>query len=188
MTRTPQTHRETLFGILSQREIETMITDNLAVVQKYVIRQSAQLPLTQTTVQRLHALLCGNLYPDAGRYRTHNVQLGGFEPPAYFDVPVLMKNWEADLGVRLNAQQTTADKIDTCAWMIHRFLWIHPFFDYNGRLARLLGEIYLIQRQLPIVDFRKTRRTDFVSAVKAATATGELDTLKDLLAEISTAT
>ena len=153
----------------------------LAVVQKYIIRQSAELPLTQITVQRLHTMLCGNLYSDAGRYRTHNVQLGFFEPPAYFDLSVLMKNWEDDLNLRLQGNQTTADEIDTCAWMMHRFLWIHPFFDYNGRIARLLGEIYLIRRQLPIVDFQKTRRTDFVSAVKTATATGVLDALKSLL-------
>ncbi len=139
MTKTPHSHRETLLGILSQREIETMVTDNLAIVQKYVIRQSARLPLTQITVQRLHHMLCGNLYPDAGRYRKHNVQLGVYEPPAYFDVPVLMKNWEADLAARMEAVKTAAEKIDTCAWLIHRFLWIHPFFDYNGRMARYNG-------------------------------------------------
>lgn len=181
MVKTPQSHRETLLGILSQREVEMMITDNLAIVQKYCIRHATQLTLTQDTVKRLHAMLCGAIYSDAGQYRKHNVQLGTYEPPAYFDVPVLMKNWEDDLAARVAANSTTADEIETCAWLIHRFLWVHPFFDYNGRMARLLGELYLMQRHLPIVDFRATRRTDFVTAVKHATATGELHALKQLL-------
>lgn len=181
MTKTPTSYRETLFGILPQREIEQMITDNLALVQKYSIRHSTQLTLNQATVQQLHRLLAGNLYEMAGCYRTHDIQLGSFEPPAYFDVPIRMKDWEDDLATRRKHDRSKQQKFETCAWMIHRLLWIHPFFDYNGRIARLLGELYLLQYHLPMVDFRQTKRKEFITAVKIATAKGSLDQLIQLL-------
>jgi len=64
---------------------------------------------------------------------------------------------------------------------MHRFLWIHPFFDYNGRVSRLLGELCLLQLKLPIVSFRSTKRIDFVKAVKEATNTNDLALLVQLV-------
>jgi len=68
-----------------------------------------------------------------------------------------------------------------CAWLIHRFLWIHPFFDYNGRVSRLIGELYLLQQHLPVTSFRAIARIDFVQAVKAATKNNNLSLLMTLL-------
>lgn len=181
MTKTPTSHRETKLGILKQDDIEKIITENLALVQKYIIRHSTDLIITIETTQQLHAMIGGNLYVETGQYGKHNVQLGFFEPPAYYELPVLMKNWETDLVYRVRSTQTIEQHIDNCAWLMHRFLWIHPFFDYNGRIARLLGELYLIQNQLPIVDFRQTQRKEFVTAVKLASAQGDLSQLQKLL-------
>lgn len=181
MTKTPTSHRETKLGILQQGEIEKIITENLALVQKYIIRHSWDLIMTADTVKQLHAMIAGNLYIEAGQYRKHDVQLGVFKPPAHYELAVLMKNWEADLLQRVKFTKTIEQHIENCAWLMHRFLWIHPFFDYNGRTARLLGELYLIQNQLPIVDFRQTKRKEFIAAVKLATAQGDLSKLQKLL-------
>ncbi|MBI2416128.1 MAG: Fic family protein [Candidatus Kerfeldbacteria bacterium] len=181
MTKTPTSHRETKLGILKQSEIEKVIIENLALVQKYIIRHYADLIINTDSAKKLHAMLGGNLYFEAGQYRKHDVQLGFFEPPIFYELPVLMKNWEADLAQRIKSTKTQERHIENCAWLMHRFLWIHPFFDYNGRVARLLGELYLIQNQLPVVDFRQTKRKDFVAAVKLATAQGDLSQLQQLL-------
>ncbi|OHB19274.1 MAG: hypothetical protein A2666_02660 [Parcubacteria group bacterium RIFCSPHIGHO2_01_FULL_47_10b] len=92
-----------------------------------------------------------------------------------------MKEWEEDLFERIQHAKTKDDHISSCAWLMHRFLWIHPFFDYNGRVSRLLGELYLLRSNLPVVDFQSTKRTDFVKAMKEATKSGDLSLLETLI-------
>jgi Fic family protein len=134
--------------VLKIQEIEKIITENLALVQKFIMRNSTKLTINHETAKKLHHLLAANLFEQAGNYRKHNVQLGYFEPPDYFKIPVFMKNWEGDLRERVKHVKNRDMHIENCAWLMHRFLWIHPFFDYNGRINRLLGELYLMQNNL----------------------------------------
>lgn len=110
-----------------------------------------------------------------------DVELGIYKPPPFYKVPEHMKNWEEDYTERRKHAKTRTQKIELCAWLVHRFLWIHPFFDYNGRVSRLIGALYLLQNKLPLVSFRAVRRVDFVKAVKEATQTGDLDLLMQLI-------
>ncbi|MEK7480617.1 MAG: Fic family protein [Patescibacteria group bacterium] len=183
MTKTPVTYRETLQGILEVHEIEKIILDNLIKTQKFVFRNHAQLMIGEQTAKRFHKLLAGNLFDEAGTYRTHDIELGDFKPPEYFYMSELMKNWENDYRERSQHISSRDSKIELCAWVTHRFLWIHPFFDYNGRVGRLLGELFLLKNDLPIVSFHTTQRTDFVKAVKEATRTSNLTLLKEIIAK-----
>lgn len=155
--------------------------DGLIQVQKYLFRNYRHLPIGQPTTQKLHKLLAGSLFLDAGRYRTHDVQLGSFQPPHFYAIAEQMKNWEADYKERTRHAKNTEQKIELCAWLMHRFLWIHPFFDYNGRVARLLGELFLLQNKLPVIPFRAVSRLGFVKAVKMATANQDLSALIKLM-------
>lgn len=183
MTKTPVTYKETKLGVLEIREIEKIITENLALVQKYVFRNATTLDINQETLKKLHQLLTGNLFEQAGEYRKHNVELGDFKPPEYFKVPELMRNWQEDLKERIKHTKTKKDQVDNCAWLMNRLLWVHPFFDYNGRIARLVGELYLIKNNLPVIDFREVKRIDFVRAVQEATKTSSLNKLQTLIKE-----
>lgn len=177
MTKTPVTYKETLRGILEVHEIERIVMDNLIKVQKYLFRNYQKLPINENTAKRLHKLLASNLFDEAGQYRVHNIELGAYTPPSYFEVSAHMKNWEADYFERKKHAKTKQQKIELCAWAIHRFLWIHPFFDYNGRISRLLGELFLLKNNFPIVTFQAVKRIDFVQAVKYATDTNGLSKL-----------
>ncbi len=181
MVKTPTTYKETLQGILGIHEIEKIVLDNLIKVQKFVFRDYTKLTIDEQTAKRLHRLLAANLFEEAGEYRTHDVQLGSFEPPPYYKIAEHMKNWEGDYRERAKHARSESEKIAVCAWLIHRFLWIHPFFGYNGRTSRLLGELYLLKNRLPVVSFRATPRIDFVKAVKEATQTGNLSLLEQLM-------
>lgn len=183
MTKTPITYKETLDGIFEIHEIERIVMDNLVRVQKYLFRNYKKLPIGEKTAQKFHEFLARNLFKEAGHYRKHDVMLGIFLPPPHFQIREHMRNWEADYKERKINTKTKSEHIDLCAWLIHRFLWIHPFFDYNGRVSRLLGELYLLQNHFPIIPFRAMARVDFVKAVKHATATGDLTLLKQFIKE-----
>jgi fido (protein-threonine AMPylation protein) len=121
MTKTPVTHKETLQGILEIHEIEKIILDNLINVQKFVFRNYKKLEIGEGTAQRIHKLLAGNLFEEAGKYRAHDIVLGDFEPPHYFRISEHMKNWENDHKER-SKYLGENDKLELCAWLVHRFL------------------------------------------------------------------
>ena len=61
--------------------------------------------------------------------------------------------------------------VEILAWTHHRFLWIHPFKDYNGRIARLIINIILLNLNLPPIELRvetRTGRERYIKALQAA--------------------
>ena len=105
------------------------------------------------TLLHIHALLCGSHFTGAGTYRQHQVQLGEFTPILYVQVPIEMKNLDADIAVRLVNVRTEAEKKELLAYVMWRLLWIHPFFDYNGRTVRLFGELFLLKHHMSLSTF-----------------------------------
>jgi Fic family protein len=71
-----------------------------------------------------------------GDWRRRNVEVGHHVPPEHGDLPRFMARFD-------NAYQSPTlsnlRKIQTVGAVHHRFLWIHPFLDGNGRVARLMS-------------------------------------------------
>lgn len=170
MSKTKTSYRETKFGIISVTEIEALITDGVANVNAFLLREFDNLPIGAKTAKELHEKIAGHVFDEAGSFRKKEVTVGHYEPPKFFQIPELMANWESDYNERRNHAKTQDEKIELLAWMMHQFLLIHPFFDYNGRIARLLGQLFLLQHKLPISSFIGIKRTDFTAAMKKATA------------------
>ena len=80
-----------------------------------------------------------------------------------------MHHLDADTRERLKHIKTEADKKELLAYVMWRLLWIHPFFDYNGRSVRLFGELFLVQHGLPLSTFVGTSRDAFTRAMQRAT-------------------
>lgn len=96
MTKTPTNYRETLQGILPMIEIERQIMDGVIKANKYLLRNFEKFDICEQTIKNIHKIIAGQLYQDAGTYRTHNVALGSFEPPASYLVAQYMREWEQD--------------------------------------------------------------------------------------------
>lgn len=137
MSKTTPSYRETKYGILSIHEIEGNIFDNLIQTKLFLLRNIHSLSWNIETFCQIHSLLCGNLFDEAGKYRLHQVQLGAFTPIPYYRVPIEMKNLAEDIAIRREHVQTIDQKKELLASVMWRLLWIHPFFDYNGRTVRL---------------------------------------------------
>jgi CRISPR-associated endonuclease/helicase Cas3 len=122
---------------------------------------------------QLHAAIAGDLVPDwAGRWRTLAVQVGGHEPPAPHEIPVLMRVYADDLTARL-AHLTDDLLLETLAFAEGRLLSIHPFRDFNGRVTRLFLRELLRRLDLPPVDLVPTTTLDeplYFAALRAGDA------------------
>jgi Fic family protein len=71
-----------------------------------------------------------------GKWRTCDVEVGRHLPPEHADLPRFLARFDQAY------QAPTLNKfrrIQTVGAVHHRFLWIHPFLDGNGRVARLMS-------------------------------------------------
>ncbi len=71
-----------------------------------------------------------------GAWRKRDVDVGRHLPPAHEDLPRFMARFDRAYGA---PPLSKTQQIQTVGAVHHRFLWIHPFLDGNGRVARLMS-------------------------------------------------
>jgi len=88
----------------------------------------------------------GSGYPLVpGAFRAYNVTVGHHVPPDYTCLDAFMNRFESFYASRKIAATM---RLVAIASSHQRLLWIHPFGDGNGRVARLLSHAALIQCDL----------------------------------------
>jgi Fic family protein len=75
-----------------------------------------------------------------GELRRRDVKVGGHVPVSPGAVPRFLKHFEEVYG-----RLSKAESILAAAPAHHRLVWIHPFLDGNGRVARLLSHAMLLE-------------------------------------------
>lgn len=114
-----------------------------------LIKQKKEKIFTGHNLRMIHQLIMKRVDPDwAGRYRTGPVKITGSKhiPPSASDVPHLIKDFISL--VKNNPQRLTPVELSALAHF--KIANIHPFFDGNGRLARLFMNIILLRAGFPI--------------------------------------
>lgn len=165
---------ETTQGILSYSQLAPLLAERVLRVQEDIEDEFfADRPLDEALLLELHRGICGDLIPDlAGRFRVVEVKVGQHSPPRSHQVPVLIRDYFADLNARL-AQTKVADEsllLETLAFAEGRLLSIHPFADFNGRVTRLLLAELLRRKNLPPVELAPTTdaaRQNYLNALRA---------------------
>lgn len=150
---------ETSRGILSYTELAPLLAERvLNLQQRLESGMFTDHPLNNALILRLHGDFCGDLVPTwSGRWRAVAVSVGRHEPPAPHLVPILMRDYADNLQARLTAKPTDLDLLpEHLAYAEGRLLTIHPFQDFNGRLARLWLWELLRRLDLPPVDLVPT--------------------------------
>lgn len=131
------------------------------------IARNENLEITEDIICRLHYLFYLGIDPDsAGKYRNRQVFITGTEyvPPAPEDVPVYMK----ELISELRTKQNVLHPVVFAAYAHRRLVDIHPFRDGNGRTARLLMNLILINRGFCIVSIPPVWRYRYIAALQQA--------------------
>lgn len=77
-----------------------------------------------------------------GRFREDEVKVGRHIPPAHTEVPYFMELFRTTYDP---SKLSKIKSIIAVAASHHRLVWIHPFADGNGRVARLFSHAYLLK-------------------------------------------
>jgi Fic family protein len=123
--------------------------------------------ITEKNILNIHEIVMLKIEKEfAGRYRNGAVRIMGanFVPPNPLKVPVLMEEWINFIDV--NALKL--NDIEMAAVLHHRFVWIHPFFDGNGRTVRLIMNLFLMQKGYPPAIILKNDRKKYYEALNQA--------------------
>jgi Fic family protein len=129
-------------------------------VQRMIDERVGELPrppVSQAFIEWTHREFCRRL-PDSllvvvnpdtgervpvvpGQLRSRTVALGRHVAPAPGDLAAFMGRFEAAYDA---TRLTKPRRVIAAAAAHHRFLWIHPFLDGNGRVARLMSHALLL--------------------------------------------
>lgn len=127
--------------------------------------------ITEDAICRLHRLFYSGIDPDAaGRYREEQVFITGTDylPPPPEDVPELMSGMVADVEARWASERPVV----LAAFAHRRLVDIHPFLDGNGRTARLLMNLILVDRGYCVVTIPPILRHEYIAALQRAQRRG----------------
>jgi Fic family protein len=87
----------------------------------------------------------GKEWVEAGVFRNRTVAVGAHIPPK---AEALDKFLERFASYYDPAKQHGVDPLIALAAAHHRLMWIHPFLDGNGRVARLFTDAYFLRSQI----------------------------------------
>ena len=123
-------------------------------------------PLRNRDVRTLQSIVLQKIDKSfAGVYRTGSVRISGanFVPPD----ALLIEEFMDELISWFNAAEALPPLVKAAIFH-HRFMWIHPFFDGNGRSARLLMNLYLMRQGYPPAIILKQDRRKYYEALNQA--------------------
>lgn len=123
--------------------------------------------LTIQEVLSLHGLVLNSIEEEfAGRLRNGGVRISGanFVPPNAMKVSDLMD----ELFDFIKSNPLNLNILERATIFHHRFVWIHPFFDGNGRTVRLAMNLLLMKEGFPPAIILTNDRAKYYAALNDA--------------------
>ncbi|MCP4132705.1 MAG: Fic family protein [bacterium] len=148
--------------------------------------------ITEKDIQELHRHFYYRIdEQNAGSYRKKAVFISGtdFIPPKHTEVPALMKEFAESIP----ALRENNHPVEFASLLHGEFVTIHPFVDGNGRTARLLMNLGLLQQGYvmtiipPVLrstynetlrDYNKGKKKPFIDLVSAMVYESQKDYLR----------
>jgi Fic family protein len=138
----------------------------------------------ERTLKDLHALVLRSIDPaNAGRYRTINVRIAGSRhiPADALKVQELMD----DYFNFYESQRNLLHPVLLSTSLHEKLVTIHPFIDGNGRTARLIMNLILLQHGYTLVNIAgdNDNRINYYNALEKCQTDAEYDDFIQLVAE-----
>ena len=133
--------------------------------------------LTEDDILQLHRLTVPvekvDIYRPVGAWKredngTYGVEDGRQVYMSYAsadDTPKLMKAWIRDFNGLYRTKMSQAEALEAYVRAHTSFVRIHPFFDGNGRLARLLANLPVLFAGYPPIVIPSESRIDYIAAL-----------------------
>lgn len=132
-----------------------------------LIEHSKRHTLSEHLIRSIQQLIVKDSDPSvAGTYRSGSVIITGSKhrPPNATQVPYLMRELISWTKKSINSLHI----IECAALLHHKLSMIHPFFDGNGRNARLVMNLLLMQQGFPLVTILKNDRKKYYTVLEKA--------------------
>jgi Fic family protein len=160
----------TIGGKTVREHLEILnIRDALVWMEDLVQRKA---PVTEDIIREMHRIVMkGILAEDAGFYRRCPVYVSGARhvPPNWVKVPQLMAAFSAWLEQGHGNEHPVAFAARAHVELVK----IHPFVDGNGRTARLLTSLLLLESGYPPAMYANSNRQDYIRALDHAHMSGD---------------
>jgi len=129
--------------------------------------------ITQRDILDIHRIILSRIDDSqAGRYRNVPVRIAGALVilPNPLKIPTLMNGYE-----KWFQTDNPDHPVKIAADAHYRLVTIHPFSDGNGRTARLVMNLLLIQDGYPPAIIRKEDRKEYINSLESAQLGGSID-------------
>ncbi len=185
-------YKETAFGIIPRSKLIPLEIEGIKRAWDFILEKhkKGNISITPKFIQEIHAVGFQWIFPEmCGKFRKVDVIVSAHNPPKFYLMPQLLENFCLDIKMRVKYLPDIKELkfleklIEFLAWMHHRFLWIHPFQDYNGRIGRLLTNVLLLNLNLPPIELKietKEGRKKYIKALQEAD-NGNLSKLEKLI-------
>jgi fido (protein-threonine AMPylation protein) len=138
------------FNILEQVPLNEILQE------KFILRV-LRIPIYALLPQAFHKFIYEGLYTFAGKYRSKDDPHGGNiyfghqhaqhrKPKFHGDHPALIEDGVLDAVLFL--KKRTKDPLHNAVRFYQKFVNVHPFYDANGRIGRLIAAMYLADHKL----------------------------------------
>jgi Fic family protein len=138
-----------------------------AAAFEYLFTLGKEHPLTESMIRDLHRLFYRLIDPiQAGTYRQTPVIITGshYPTPSAQMIPTLMQ----ELQSWLQKAEPDLHPVEFAALAHKQFVFIHPFIDGNGRVARLLMNLCLLRNGFTPVIIPPILRGEYISLLEKA--------------------
>lgn len=132
-----------------------------------LIEHDSNTNISEVLIRSIHQLVVRETEQStAGMYRTGNVIITGSNhiPPDVSEIPLLM----GELIMWVNENKNELHPIELASIVHHKLVSIHPFFDGNGRTARVIMNLLLLKEGYPLVTVLKNDRKKYYQALSKA--------------------
>lgn len=139
----------------------------------------AEAMVSEWDVRSIHSLVMkGQAQEHSGAWRRLDVKAAGtdYSYPSYMQIPDLMAEFIAWL-----SQPSHLHPILFASEAHLRFVTIHPFQDGNGRVGRLLLNLFLMKAGYPIAVILLQERPQYIAALESAQSGNGRDGLDSLI-------